>query len=60
MANASFFIGGESHTELRDDLEDLRGSSAGVGLYPPWLEDTEDVISAYVPDEDGVVRPGGY
>ena len=20
----------------------------------PWLEDTEDVISVYVPDEDGV------
>jgi hypothetical protein len=54
----SFFIGRQaSHTKLRDDLENLRGSSAAIGLYPPWLEDTEDVISAYVPNEDGVVRP---
>jgi hypothetical protein len=51
---------GDSHAELREDLEDLRGSFVAVGLYPPWLEDTDDVISAYVPDEDGVVRPGGY
>jgi hypothetical protein len=58
--DAPFFhwSAGESHAELREELEDLRGSSVAGGLYPPWLEDTEDVISAYVPD--GVGRPGGY
>lgn len=51
---------GESHAELREDLEDCRGALVAVGLDPPWLHDTEDVISAVVPDEHGVVRPGGY
>src|SRR5580698_8613083 len=49
----------ESHAELREDLEDCRGAPVAVGLDPPWLHDTEDVISAVVPDEHGVVRPGG-
>lgn len=51
---------GESHSELREELEDLRGISVAAGLYPPWLVDTDDVISALVPDEHGVVKPGAY
>ena len=51
---------GVSHAELRDDLEECRGTPAAAGLYPAWLEDTEDVISAVVPDEHGVVRSGIY
>jgi hypothetical protein len=51
---------GESHAELRDDLEECRGAPVAVGLYPEWVEDTEDVASAYVPDEHGVVKPGVY
>jgi len=51
---------GISHVELRDDLEECRGALVAVGLYPDWLEDTDDVVSAIVPDEDGVVRPGIY
>ena len=51
---------GESHRELHDDLEQSRGIPVAVGLYPPWLEDTDDVISAAVPDEHGVVSPGIY
>jgi len=51
---------GESHAELRDDLEESRGTSVAAGLYPPWLKDTEDVVSAVVPDQDGVVRSGIY
>ena len=51
---------GESHAELREDLENLRGRTVAVGLYPPWLEDTGDVISAVVPDELGVVTTGFY
>jgi hypothetical protein len=49
---------GELHVELRDDLEQSRGVPVAAGLYPPWLEDTDDVISAVVPDEHGVVSPG--
>jgi len=51
---------GVSHAELRDGLEECRGTPVAAGLYPPWLKDTEDVISAVVPDEHGVVRPGIY
>ena len=49
-----------SHAELRDDLEESRSSQVSAGLYPAWLEDTDDVISAVVPDEHGVVRLGVY
>ncbi len=51
---------GMSHAELRDDLEESRSSQVSAGLYPAWLEDTDDVISAVVPDEHGVVRLGVY
>jgi hypothetical protein len=59
---ASWFhhLAGVSHTELRDDLEWSRGVLVAAGLYPPWLEDTDDVVSAIVPDEHGVVIPGIY
>ncbi len=50
----------ELHVELRDDLEQARGVPVAAGLYPPWLEDNDDVISAAVPDEHGVVSPGIY
>jgi hypothetical protein len=51
---------GMSHTELRQELEGSRGNPVVVGLYPPWLADNDDVISAVVPDEHGVVRSGIY
>jgi hypothetical protein len=55
------YSAGESHVELREDLEGSRGVAVVVGLYPPfWLEGTDDVISAIVPDEDGTVTPGAY
>jgi hypothetical protein len=51
---------GVSHAELRDDLEECRGAPVAAGLYPAWLEDTKDVISAVVPDEHGIVKSGIY
>lgn len=51
---------GESHAELQEDLEDSRGASVVVGVYPPWIEDTDDVISAVVPDDQGRVNGGVY
>jgi hypothetical protein len=33
---------------------------AAVGAYPQWLKDSPDVISAYVPHQDGSVRAGVY
>ena len=51
---------GESHADLREALEESRGVPVAVGPYPPWLVDTDDVISAIVPDEQGMVRAGSY
>jgi hypothetical protein len=51
---------GESHAELRDDLEECRGAPVAAGLFPPVLERSSDVITAVVPDADGVVRAGPY
>ncbi len=51
---------GESHAELRDDLEECRGTPVAAGLYPPVFEQSSDVISAVVPDADGTIRAGPY
>jgi hypothetical protein len=51
---------GLSHAQLRDDLEESRGVPVAAGLYPAWLDDNDDVISAVVPDEDGVATSGIY
>jgi hypothetical protein len=51
---------GESHEELREALEGLRGEVVAVGEYPPWLDNSLHVISAYVPEQDGNVRAGVY
>jgi hypothetical protein len=52
--------GGDSHDELRSDLEDARGIAVAVGHYPPWLEDGDRVVSAVVPHKDGSVKTGVY
>jgi hypothetical protein len=54
------WVAGETHAELRNELQQLTGRPVAVGPYPPWLADTTDVISAVVPDEDGVVTRGIY
>jgi len=51
---------GATLKELREALERLRGNPVAVGKYPHWRSDSPDVISAYVPDEDGKVRAGIY
>ncbi len=51
---------GETPDELQQVLEGLRGRLVAVGEYPPWLKDSPDVISAYVPNQDGSVKAGVY
>jgi hypothetical protein len=51
---------GATHADLRESLDNSRGRAVLVGEYLPWLRDSEGVIAAYVPDSDGVVRPGAY
>jgi len=51
---------GTSHKELLESLEGERGESVVAGEYRPWLADSDGIVTAYVPDADGVVRPGAY
>ena len=51
---------GESHDELRDALADFRGVKVAVGPYPPWLSDSDEVVSAVAPNGDGSVTTGIY
>ena len=51
---------GETHAELRKDLEEMRGELASFGPYPPWLHDNDTVISAVIPNPDGTVTTGAY
>lgn len=51
----------DTHTELREILQDLMGKNASVGLYAPWHEaDNEKLISALVPLPDGTLKRGAY
>jgi hypothetical protein len=54
------YAAGESRDELRKDLEEMKGKSVAVGPYPPWQEESTEVISGYVPNENGEVRRGIY
>ena len=51
---------GETHAELRESLENSRGKLVVVGEYPPWWEESPDVVTAYAPDKNGVVKRGVY
>ena len=51
---------GESLGELKQVLQGLRGRLVSVGEYPQWLQDSPDVISAYVPNQNGTVKAGVY
>jgi hypothetical protein len=52
---------GESHVELREKLESSAGRPVMVGEYPQWLDEHgPDVVSGYVPDKEGHIKPGAY
>jgi hypothetical protein len=51
---------GRSHAKMREDLDKLHGCEVAMGAFPPWVKETNEVIHAVVPEEDGVVRPGIY
>jgi len=51
---------GESHEELEQILEGLRGRLVAVGEYPQFVKNSPDVTSAYVPHQDGTVKAGIY
>ena len=50
---------GGSSGEIREELEDWAGKPVCIVDEPNYLS-AEHSIGAYVPDDDGVVRPGAY
>jgi len=46
--------------ELPESLDQFRGCLVAVGLWPPWLDESEASFEAYVPDEAGMIMPGPY
>jgi hypothetical protein len=53
-------VAGESQMDLREALEELRGRRVAVGPYPIFWDESPDVVSGIVPDENGAVTPGVY
>jgi hypothetical protein len=51
---------GETHAELVEALNEYRGRPVAVGLWPPWPDESNNTIEAYVPDESGMIRLGPY
>jgi len=64
IGRASWFhdAAGVTHDELVEELRHdyCYGKQVAVGHYPPWLDDSDSVISAVVPNEDGSVTAGIY
>ena len=49
----------EDRAELRGNLRDRVGLETFIFAEPDWFDEI-DTISAYVPDADGIARPGAY
>ena len=54
------FAAGTSLEEFKEDLSYCEGQMVAVGIYPDWLEDNDNVISAVIPEADGTVITGIY
>ena len=51
----------DTHAELIEVLDDLRGEPAAIGPYATWrLPDSDTMISALVPLPDGTLERGVY
>jgi hypothetical protein len=49
----------ESEAEVREELQDRLGNHVCIVDEPDYISD-EHSINGYIPDSDGVVRPGSY
>jgi len=50
----------DTYASLPDYLSGSLGVSVAVGLYPPCLEERDDVIHVFTPNADGIVKAGPY
>lgn len=64
LGNQSWFhtCSGATLAELESALRDSEfwGEQVAFGAEPDWLEDSETVFSAVIPDPDGTARTGVY
>ena len=51
---------GQSHAELKDDLQGSVGRPVVVGYHPSMSAGPTEAVDGVVPDTDGLVRPGPY
>ncbi len=51
---------GESHAQLKDDLEQSLGLPVVVGYHPSMFVDPTEAVDGIVPDADGTVKAGPY
>jgi hypothetical protein len=51
---------GQSHAELKDDLEQSLGLPVVLGYHPSMSADPTEAVDGVVPDADGAVRAGPY
>ena len=45
---------------IRDWFRQNRGAPVLAGTLPFWRENCAKIVTVYIPDSDGVVRPGAY
>ena len=50
----------ESQSELEDWFRKHGGEEIAIGRLEFWHENSDAIFTAYVPDDDGKVRPGAY
>jgi hypothetical protein len=51
---------GDIYAMLRDELEESRGVAVAVGLYPPCVEERDDVIHVFTPNPGGTLKSGSF
>jgi len=48
-----------SEAQVHKLFDEHQGEKVAIGRIPPWFDDSE-AITGYVPDADGMARPGAY
>jgi hypothetical protein len=58
--DAELYVYAKEFKEIEDWFERNRGASVMVGTMEYWRDNCSEIVTVYVPDVDGVARPGAY
>lgn len=58
--DSQYFVYATTLDEIRDWFQQSRGKPVLVGTMEFWHDNSPQMVTVYVPDDDGVVRPGAY